>query len=165
MPGAIRFKWIILGLVLCASFARRARCADDRYPLQGLTPPQWSGRLVSIPGAPLPAVPEESVRDAIKVYEPILTSLRVFGRRAFVARGLGYLATLYFAIGESSKAEKFFQEAQAILVERAAYRDLGWLQNNRGLVRLDRKSTRLNSSHVAISYAVFCLKKKKQQMS
>src|SRR5437870_10842825 len=27
----------------------------------------------------------------------------------------------------------------------------------------DRKSTRLNSSHVAISYAVFCLKKKKQQ--
>src|SRR5690606_40226872 len=27
--------------------------------------------------------------------------------------------------------------------------------------RLDRKSTRLNSSHVKISYAVFCLKKKK----
>src|SRR5439155_22195773 len=27
----------------------------------------------------------------------------------------------------------------------------------------DRKSTRLNSSHVAISYAVFCLKKKKQR--
>src|SRR5690625_5801219 len=28
---------------------------------------------------------------------------------------------------------------------------------------IDRKSTRLNSSHVAISYAVFCLKKKKQK--
>src|SRR3989442_4496808 len=28
---------------------------------------------------------------------------------------------------------------------------------------LDRKSTRLNSSHVRISYAVFCLKKKNQQ--
>src|SRR5439155_27224721 len=27
----------------------------------------------------------------------------------------------------------------------------------------DRKSTRLNSSHVAISYAVFCLKKKKKR--
>src|SRR5262245_64608495 len=27
---------------------------------------------------------------------------------------------------------------------------------------LDRKSTRLNSSHLGISYAVFCLKKKKQ---
>src|SRR5699024_12782845 len=28
--------------------------------------------------------------------------------------------------------------------------------------KADRKSTRLNSSHVSISYAVFCLKKKKQ---
>src|SRR5699024_12479163 len=32
-----------------------------------------------------------------------------------------------------------------------------WMQN---LGRIDRKSTRLNSSHVSISYAVFCLKKK-----
>src|SRR5439155_7100483 len=30
---------------------------------------------------------------------------------------------------------------------------------------LDRKSTRLNSSHVAISYAVFCLKKKKKNFN
>src|SRR3712207_8630803 len=30
------------------------------------------------------------------------------------------------------------------------------------LIDLDRKSTRLNSSHANISYAVFCLKKKKQ---
>src|SRR5690625_6357586 len=30
-------------------------------------------------------------------------------------------------------------------------------------VRSDRKSTRLNSSHVAISYAVFCLRKKRAQ--
>src|SRR5438874_6860518 len=29
---------------------------------------------------------------------------------------------------------------------------------------LDRKSTRLNSSHVEISYAVFCLKKKKKKI-
>src|SRR5438309_11048401 len=31
------------------------------------------------------------------------------------------------------------------------------------LSRRDRKSTRLNSSHSSISYAVFCLKKKKQK--
>src|SRR5690606_41175544 len=31
------------------------------------------------------------------------------------------------------------------------------------LMPLDRKSTRLNSSHVKISYAVFCLKKKRYQ--
>src|SRR5438874_9401803 len=33
----------------------------------------------------------------------------------------------------------------------------------RQLEHLDRKSTRLNSSHVEISYAVFCLKKKKNK--
>src|SRR3989442_5964185 len=32
----------------------------------------------------------------------------------------------------------------------------------RGITPVDRKSTRLNSSHVRISYAVFCLKKKKK---
>src|SRR5690625_6477870 len=32
-----------------------------------------------------------------------------------------------------------------------------------GTIARDRKSTRLNSSHVAISYAVFCLKKKKKK--
>src|SRR5690349_22326935 len=33
-----------------------------------------------------------------------------------------------------------------------------------GRVAGDRKSTRLNSSHVEISYAVFCLKKKKRRV-
>src|SRR5947208_7322630 len=33
-----------------------------------------------------------------------------------------------------------------------------------GPVGLDRKSTRLNSSHQIISYAVFCLKKKKKKV-
>src|SRR5258708_30313925 len=36
-----------------------------------------------------------------------------------------------------------------------------WFQNWEGHQR-DRKSTRLNSSHQIISYAVFCLKKKKK---
>src|SRR6266481_9144822 len=34
----------------------------------------------------------------------------------------------------------------------------------RDVQRVDRKSTRLNSSHSSISYAVFCLKKKKKQV-
>src|SRR5690625_6327292 len=38
----------------------------------------------------------------------------------------------------------------------------GWVSVCVMRVGLDRKSTRLNSSHVAISYAVFCLKKKEQ---
>src|SRR5256886_11168776 len=36
------------------------------------------------------------------------------------------------------------------------------IKANIGLARVDRKSTRLNSSHSQISYAVFCLKKKKE---
>src|SRR5699024_11949962 len=45
--------------------------------------------------------------------------------------------------------------------------NIGWLSY--ALVAIigavDRKSTRLNSSHVSISYAVFCLKKKKKGRS
>src|SRR5690606_41645430 len=49
---------------------------------------------------------------------------------------------------------------------RPANRRMGtwpWFYRRKGQrhCRLDRKSTRLNSSHVKISYAVFCLKKKK----
>src|SRR5438477_6544584 len=38
----------------------------------------------------------------------------------------------------------------------------GTVTNAQGGEPLDRKSTRLNSSHMSISYAVFCLKKKKK---
>src|ERR1039458_10651823 len=37
------------------------------------------------------------------------------------------------------------------------------MQNGSGTLILDRKSTRLNSSHLGISYAVFCLKKKNKE--
>src|SRR5438477_7125408 len=42
---------------------------------------------------------------------------------------------------------------------------LGWVMESIRMVDAllgDRKSTRLNSSHMSISYAVFCLKKKKR---
>src|SRR5687768_17988507 len=41
---------------------------------------------------------------------------------------------------------------------------LSWV-TTRGDEQLDRKSTRLNSSHGYISYAVFCLKKKKKKIN
>src|SRR5690625_6971978 len=44
--------------------------------------------------------------------------------------------------------------------ETGDLRDYGSLATDDSYAE-DRKSTRLNSSHVAISYAVFCLKKKK----
>src|SRR5256885_16881619 len=40
--------------------------------------------------------------------------------------------------------------------------ELGCLRESRWPLAIDRKSTRLNSSHLVISYAVFCLKKKKK---
>src|SRR5690554_7051645 len=48
-----------------------------------------------------------------------------------------------------------FIELQTLQAQRDAYQ-IEWSQ------LLDRKSTRLNSSHVRISYAVFCLKKKRK---
>src|SRR5690606_40408934 len=45
---------------------------------------------------------------------------------------------------------------------RLAIEELGPTFVKFGQTLSDRKSTRLNSSHVKISYAVFCLKKKKQ---
>src|SRR5256885_12074560 len=48
------------------------------------------------------------------------------------------------------------------LGDRVEQHDLGEAHHRvDGLVVTDRKSTRLNSSHLVISYAVFCLKKKK----
>src|SRR5256885_7040724 len=53
-----------------------------------------------------------------------------------------------------------------ILIEVAATRQSADVESHANLDSLDvedRKSTRLNSSHLVISYAVFCLKKKKKQ--
>src|SRR5436305_7611751 len=47
------------------------------------------------------------------------------------------------------------------ILTRCWSRNLRTLGNSSGI--RDRKSTRLNSSHVRISYAVFCLKKKKSK--
>src|SRR5262245_62163772 len=50
---------------------------------------------------------------------------------------------------------------RTVAVKRVA----GQAVTEAALLRLDRKSTRLNSSHLGISYAVFCLKKKKKQIT
>src|SRR5256885_15017946 len=44
-------------------------------------------------------------------------------------------------------------------------RTASWMNDRRHALtmEIDRKSTRLNSSHLVISYAVFCLKKKKKR--
>src|SRR5690349_22050424 len=65
---------------------------------------------------------------------------------------------------QSSNVQRYRHAGQAGAVQRAD--QLGILQLvHLGIDAADRKSTRLNSSHVEISYAVFCLKKKKKRMS
>src|SRR5437867_8196936 len=51
-------------------------------------------------------------------------------------------------------------KARAVEASEAAHRT-----NPQHALPVDRKSTRLNSSHRTISYAVFCLKKKKKRIS
>src|SRR5690349_23603091 len=65
--------------------------------------------------------------------------------RSALAEDLGPLGDITAALLPSEAT------AEAFLVPRTA-----------GVLAGDRKSTRLNSSHVEISYAVFCLKKKKK---
>src|SRR5699024_8860313 len=56
------------------------------------------------------------------------------------------------------KMDKQKKELEATLPEETTVETI----NNGEALKVDRKSTRLNSSHVSISYAVFCLKKKKK---
>src|SRR5436190_7239516 len=61
-----------------------------------------------------------------------------------------------------ARAERALGPATGRLVSGIPGRP-SWLADGRASYRVstDRKSTRLNSSHTVISYAVFCLKKKK----
>src|SRR5256885_12059696 len=50
------------------------------------------------------------------------------------------------------------------ILQRSAHRQLVFYnQDSFHVSKIDRKSTRLNSSHLVISYAVFCLKKKNRR--
>src|SRR2546427_4884786 len=64
---------------------------------------------------------------------------------------------MFGAVGQSNHLERFRGSSVALL-----FADFGIKRRQfRVLFQRDRKSTRLNSSHSQISYAVFCLKKKK----
>src|SRR5436309_10057198 len=70
----------------------------------------------------------------------------------------------YTTLFRSERAEKASAGRIAVLDEKMlSQAPMGTLRRAWRLIwqAQDRKSTRLNSSHVKISYAVFCLKKKK----
>src|SRR2546429_1972471 len=62
--------------------------------------------------------------------------------------------------GIAESGETTYQVGVAVL-DPTSYRRVSFSDGVRDAFVIDRKSTRLNSSHGYISYAVFCLKKKK----
>src|SRR3712207_7250044 len=72
--------------------------------------------------------------------------LGAVGRFGLPPRRLGVGEQPRVVQRQRGAAPEFLDQGAVVLAERAA----------------DRKSTRLNSSHANISYAVFCLKKKKK---
>src|SRR2546430_8131056 len=76
----------------------------------------------------------------------------------------GHVAQFQIAARSSCAGQQPYQHSQSTAVDE---NHLAEVQHNAFAIRqepadvLDRKSTRLNSSHSQISYAVFCLKKKK----
>src|SRR5699024_12447075 len=61
--------------------------------------------------------------------------------------------------GIGSKMKRHFNRMGIVTLGQLAHYKLSYLKKRFGVIGEDRKSTRLNSSHVSISYAVFCLKK------
>src|SRR2546426_8058059 len=69
----------------------------------------------------------------------------------------------YTTLFRSELEEGILHDGEQPAVSREPQRAAVVAGAEAGVVRLDRKSTRLNSSHLVISYAVFCLKKKKSK--
>src|SRR5690625_6580502 len=92
------------------------------------------------------------------VIPPLLTPLTADGRldvpslERLIEHHLAGGVDGLFVLGSSGEVA-FFEDEMREQVLTAAVRLVA------GRVPVDRKSTRLNSSHVAISYAVFCLKR------
>src|SRR5690606_41564581 len=96
------------------------------------------------------------LRSTLFPYTTLFRSILAFGNKKNILMGqkgngeIGYYAS--FKADESWAANSGLDFSDTTQL-------LEWFKNE------DRKSTRLNSSHVKISYAVFCLKKKKNKLN
>src|SRR5699024_12524600 len=102
----------------------------------------WRLSLLCCPAASPPALDSPSLHDALPIFTRMTSDINL------VQRGLNmflrlFLRSPFVVVGAMVCA--FAVNARAAMIF---------------VVTINRKSTRLNSSHVSISYAVFCLKKK-----
>src|SRR5690625_6748176 len=104
--------------------------------------------------------------DLLRCFGVIPERIDLFERdaqRATTGRG-GYIDLFWtgVVIGEAKSLGKDLDVAEQQALDYLSGGSIG--QHEFPKFVLDRKSTRLNSSHVANSYAVFCLKKKKVEI-
>src|SRR5690625_3054737 len=103
----------------------------------------------SVTGDPEKGVCDVVFEDRGSVTIPCKEKHLSFCEYDLVTGGLSHERAVELEVGKSYMAKT----GNAMVINRVGnYGNYGFY--------LDRKSTRLNSSHVAISYAVFCLKKK-----
>src|SRR5207249_11828673 len=103
-------------------------------------------------------------------YTPLPQHSRASNSHRCISTSIRFFLCFFFFFNDPATTEIYtlsLHDALPIFAEAAGmpyvnHRWLGGLLTNFQTISLrDRKSTRLNSSHVSISYAVFCLKKKK----
>src|SRR5690625_6520140 len=105
-----------------------------------------------------------------RLKNPLINSLRFRTRTASITSSASTARQRRFKTWTGKTPAKVDVFAQALVLAKAQSVKMAPFWFRTPLVAAswstplkDRKSTRLNSSHVAISYAVFCLKKKKKQ--
>src|SRR5690242_8039713 len=96
----------------------------------------------------------------------LLSATRGVGGRLFILGVGGSAGNASHAVNDFRKITGIEAYAPTDNVSELTARtnDEGWSTVFERWLRVDRKSTRLNSSHMSISYAVFCLKKKNKML-
>src|SRR5690349_23752922 len=92
----------------------------------------------------------------------LFLAISLFG---FTARAQDSSAAPPRADSRTANNADFLAAADEVLQQMSEITGLKLLTPLKKSLRSDRKSTRLNSSHVEISYAVFCLKKKTKKIN
>src|SRR5437660_163720 len=148
-PGAIKTRSVHPGEYLRVQSPVMVLVRTDRLRARLAVPERWAGWVKdgAMVDLHVEAFPGETFQGKISRINPaVAQDSRTFEAEALLANLDGRLKPGFF-LQASIPSEK---EEKTIFLPESAVKD--------------RKSTRLNSSHVAISYAVFCLKKKNSSM-
>src|SRR5438105_2194731 len=152
---------VAVGIVTFVELRERHKQQQALVPPKPEAPPDLE-KLRGAYDAGLDAIHRGDGREAVRQFSSF-----TFGKRAVDEYRLYYLANGYQLANDSQRARDVLASLWARKPKMIAWIDaglnLGNLYASIQAIILDRKSTRLNSSHEWISYAVFCLKKKKHE--